>query len=223
MDAPRQSSSIPQYQNNEFNWKPAGKLVVEGGAVRFMDNFLWATVYEELRGMRELVEQEDEVVEAGPHDWDPGASMPDYSEYLLVGGDAAYDDPGDLYPRAGQIFRLWQTFLDRVNSLTKIIHAPTLQPLVVEAASSRGTLPHNAEALLFAVYSLSVITMTEEECMTMLGSTCKTAFWRFSSGVRTSLFRAEFLKSHDLTTLQALVLHIVRLNRTKPPFNCIIC
>lgn len=32
-----------------MNWKPAGKLVVEDGAVRFMDNFLWATVYEEVR------------------------------------------------------------------------------------------------------------------------------------------------------------------------------
>lgn len=30
-----------------MNWKPAGKLVIEDGAVRFMDNFLWATVYEE--------------------------------------------------------------------------------------------------------------------------------------------------------------------------------
>ncbi|KZL83821.1 fungal specific transcription factor domain-containing protein [Colletotrichum incanum] len=206
--APPHSSSIPQYENNEMNWKPAGKLVVEDGAVRFMDNFLWAT----LRGMRELVEQEDEAVEAEPHDWDPGASMPDYSEYLLVGGDAPYDDPQDLYPNAGQIFRLWQTFLDRVNSLTKIVHAPTLQPFVVEAASSPGTLPHNVEALLFAVYSLSVVAMTEEECMSMLGSTCKSAFRRFSSGVRTSLLRAEFLKAHDLTTLQALVLHIGRCN-----------
>ncbi|WQF86814.1 hypothetical protein CDEST_11828 [Colletotrichum destructivum] len=206
-----QSSNIPKYQNNELNWKPAGKLVVEDGTVRFMDNFLWATVYEELRGMRELVEQEDEAVEAEPHDWDPGASMPDYSEYLLVGGDAAYDDPRDLYPSAGQIFRLWQMFLDRANSLTKIVHAPTLQPFVVEAASNPRSLPHNAEALLFAVYSLSIITMTDEECMTILGTTCKTAFRRFSSGVRTSLFRADFLKSHDLTTLQALVLHMMSI------------
>ncbi|GJD01469.1 C6 zinc finger protein [Colletotrichum higginsianum] len=45
---PPQSSNIPKYQNNELNWKPAGKLVVEDGAVRFMDNFLWATVYEEV-------------------------------------------------------------------------------------------------------------------------------------------------------------------------------
>ncbi|KAK7437342.1 C6 zinc finger protein [Colletotrichum acutatum] len=206
-----QSSSIPQYENHEVNWKPAGKLVTEGGTVRFMDNFLWATVYEELRGMRNLVEREEDIAEAEPSDWDPGASMPDYSEYLLVGGNLPSENPHDLYPNAGQIFGLWQIFLERVNSLTKIIHPPTLQQSVAEAAAGPGSLPHNIDALLFAVYSMSIVSMTDDECLAMLGSTCKAAFWRFSSGVRASLLQAQFLKSHDLTTLQALVLHIMSI------------
>ncbi|KAK0376198.1 C6 zinc finger protein [Colletotrichum limetticola] len=209
--APPQSSSIPQYENHEVNWKPAGKLVTEGGTVRFMDNFLWATVYEELRGMRKVVEREENIAEAEPSDWDPGASMPDYSEYLLVGGNLPSEKPHDLYPNAGQIFGLWQIFLERVNSLTKIIHPPTLQQSVAEAAAGPGTLPHNIDALLFAVYSMSIVSMTDDECLAMLGSTCKAAFWRFSSGVRASLLQAQFLKSHDLTTLQALVLHIMSI------------
>ncbi|EXF76921.1 C6 zinc finger protein [Colletotrichum fioriniae PJ7] len=209
--APPQSSSIPQYENHEINWKPAGKLVAEGGTVRFMDNFLWATVYEELRGMRELVEHEEDIAEAEPYDWDPGASMPDYSEYLLVGGNLPSEKPHDLYPSAGQIFGLWQIFLERVNSLTKIIHPPTLQQSVAEAAAGPGNLPHNIDALLFAVYSMSIVSMTDGECLAMLGFTCKAAFRRFSSGVRASLLQAQFLKSHDLTTLQALVLHIMSI------------
>ncbi|KAK1624117.1 C6 zinc finger protein [Colletotrichum phormii] len=209
--APPQSFSIPQYENHEINWKPAGKLVTEDGAVRFTDNFLWTTVYEELRGMRQLVEQEDDTVEAEPHDWDSGASMPDYSEYLLVGGDLPTENSHDLYPSPGQVFGLWQIFLERVNSLTKIIHAPTLQQSVVEAATRPGTLPHNIEALLFAVYSMAIVAMTDVESIEMLGSTCKAAFRRFSSGLRASLLRADFLKSHDLTTLQALVLHIMSI------------
>ncbi|KAF9880270.1 C6 zinc finger protein [Colletotrichum karsti] len=206
--APTQSSNIPFYENNQMNWKPAGKLVVEDGSVRFMDNFLWAS----LRCMRELVDKEDDVQGKEQPEWDPGASMPDYSDYLLVGGDSPVEQhPEDLYPDASQIFRLWQIFLERVNSLTKIIHAPTLQPCVVEAASNPGTLPHNVEALLFAVYSMSVVAMTEEECRNVLGSSTNAAFRRFASGTRRSLFRAEFLKSHDLTTLQALVLHMMSI------------
>ncbi|OLN94140.1 putative transcriptional regulatory protein C139.03-like protein 11 [Colletotrichum chlorophyti] len=201
---PPQSSNIPHYENNQMNWKPAGKLVAEHGG---------------LRGMRELVEQESETFsDVGPHeayephDWDSGASMPDYSEYLLVGGgEAEGDNPQDLYPSASQTFRLWQTFLERVNSLTKIIHAPTVQPYVVEAGSGPGTLPPNVDALLFAMLSITIVTMTEEECMALLGLSCKAAFRRFASGVRTSLLRADFLKTHDLTTLQALVLHIMSI------------
>ncbi|TEA10215.1 Aurofusarin cluster transcription factor aurR2 [Colletotrichum sidae] len=210
--APTQASTIPFYENNQLNWKPAGKLVVEDGSVRFMDNFLWASVYEELRGMRELVETEEKAHDNEPsRDWDPGASMPDYSEYLMVGGDSraeAEDRADDIYPNASQIFRLWQVFLERVNPLTKIVHAPTLQPLVVESASGPGTLPHNVDALLFAIYSMSVVAMTDEECMDVVGMPTNVAFRRFSKGVRRSLFRADFLKSHDLTTLQALVLHM---------------
>lgn len=167
--------------------------------------------------MRKLVEHEEDIAEAEPSDWDPGASMPDYSEYLLVGGNLPSGKPHDLYPSAGQIFGLWQIFLERVNSLTKIIHPPTLQQSVAEAAAGPGTLPHNIDALLFAIYSMSIVSMTDDECLAMLGSTCKAAFWRFSSGVRASLLQAQFLKSHDLTTLQALVLHIVR------PFSLDLC
>uniref|UniRef100_L2FXA6 Fungal specific transcription factor domain-containing protein n=1 Tax=Colletotrichum fructicola (strain Nara gc5) TaxID=1213859 RepID=L2FXA6_COLFN len=207
--APPQASSIPFYENNQINWKPAGKVIVEDGSVRFIDNFLWAT----LRGMKELVEKEDEGQEPEPqHEWDPGASMPDYSDYLLVGGDSPVDQhPDNLYPTASQIFRLWQTFLERVNSLTKIVHAPTLQPFVVEAASGPGHLPNNVEALMFAVFSMSIVTLTEDECMAILGSSCNAAFRRFSTGVRQSLLRADFLKSHDITILQALVLHMMSI------------
>ncbi|KAF6834609.1 fungal specific transcription factor domain-containing protein (C6 zinc finger protein) [Colletotrichum plurivorum] len=210
---PTQAATIPLYENSQMNWKPAGKLVVEDGSVRFMDNFLWATVYEELRGMRELVDDAEEVDDTEPpQDWDSGASMPDYSQYLLVGGNPVDEEHADdLYPNPSQIFRLWQTFLERVNSLTKIVHAPTMQPFVVEAAGGPGKVPHNVEALLFSIYSMAVVSMTDEESLSLLGSTCNAAFQRFSTGVRRSLFRAEFLRSHDLTTLQALVLHIMSI------------
>ncbi|EQB45473.1 C6 zinc finger protein [Colletotrichum gloeosporioides Cg-14] len=61
---------------------------------------------------------------------------------------------------------------------------------------------------------MSIVTLTEDECMAMLGSSCNAAFRRFSTGVRQSLLRADFLKSHDITTLQALVLHMAAVTYT---------
>jgi hypothetical protein len=66
------------------------------------------------------------------------------------------------------------------------------------------------EALLFSIYTMAVVSLTEEECLDILGCPGKEAFRRFSAGVRISLISIRFLKTHDLTTLQALALHLVR-------------
>lgn len=36
------------YEGPPPQWQPAGKLVQEDGGVRFMDNFLLGTIYEEV-------------------------------------------------------------------------------------------------------------------------------------------------------------------------------
>lgn len=143
----------------------------------------------------------------------PSQVTPDYNEYLLFGNGLSPEiDVEKLRPSPGQVFSLWQVYLDRVNPLTKLIHAPTLQPHLVEATSGSQNLPKNVEALLFSIYSMATISLTESECSSILGSSKDAALGRFSAGVRITLLRVEFLKSHDLTTLQALVLHLVLQN-----------
>jgi hypothetical protein len=157
--------------------------------------------------MREIMETDGTNSEG--REWRPSATTPDYSEDLLLGGDSI-GSLKELQPTPSQIFRLWQVYLDRVNPLTKIIHVPTIQPYLVDATSGSHSLPKTMEALLFSIYTMAVVSLTEEECLDILGYPAKEAFRRFSAGVRMSLINMSFLKAHDLTTLQALVLHLVR-------------
>jgi hypothetical protein len=39
----------PMFDDNYMRWQPAGKLVKEDGGIRFMDNFLFGTIYDEVR------------------------------------------------------------------------------------------------------------------------------------------------------------------------------
>ena len=115
----------------------------------------------------------------------------------------------DLHPPPANIFYLWQKFLDRVNPLTKVIHVPTLQPIVAEAATNLDAVPQNVEALLFAIFTMAAVSLNEEESLTFLGYSKKEATERFSSGVRVALKRIDILKHYDLIILQAMVLYMV--------------
>jgi hypothetical protein len=156
--------------------------------------------------MREIVEddEKDDDTCSTPAE----VTTPDQNTALLL-SDGSDSNIDDLHPEPAHVFRLWQTFLDRVNPLTKIIHVPTVQPLVVEAATSRANLPKNVEALLFAIYTMGVVALSEPECLSVLGSTKEEAFNRFSKGLRVTLMRIGILHKYDLVVLQAMVLYLV--------------
>lgn len=129
-------------------------------------------------------------------------------DFLLDGMSSMSID--DVSPTATQVLRLWQVFRERVNPLTKIIHVPSLQPILIEAAANHSNVPMNTRALLFAIYLVSVVTLTSSEAETMLDMTRDEAIWRFTNGVKLALTQINFLKNHDMVTLQALVLYLVR-------------
>jgi hypothetical protein len=154
--------------------------------------------------MREIIEADD------TEEITPDTMTPDDNSDLILGGDSPSQSAEDLWPDAAHIFRLWQIFLDRVHPVTKIIHVPTLQPYLAEATTGSHNIPKNVEVLLFSIYLLATVSLTPEETQAMLGTGREEALARYSAGVRLGLLRMGFMKSHDLTTLQALVMYLVR-------------
>src|SRR5688572_4946521 len=99
--------------------------------------------------MRQIIDDTEEDDEG----WNPDAMTPSGNSGLIihVGPPIPGLSDDSLWPEAAHIFRLWQIYLDRVNPLTKIIHVPSLQPYVAEAASGTQNVPKNFEALLFSI------------------------------------------------------------------------
>ncbi|KAI1486546.1 fungal-specific transcription factor domain-containing protein [Biscogniauxia mediterranea] len=194
--------------NSNETWRPQGKLVVDSGGVKFMDSFLLANIHDELSAMREILEDDDTTDESStPAD----PQSPDQNTTIL------FSDPVDvnlegLHPQPAQIFSLWQTFLERVNPLTKVIHVPTVQPMLVKAATTRAGITRNSEALMFSIYLISTVSLTESECIERLGCTKNEAYNRFSRGCRAALRRIGILKTYDLVVLQALILYLFALS-----------
>ncbi|ETS80340.1 hypothetical protein PFICI_07869 [Pestalotiopsis fici W106-1] len=203
---PSTGTEVP---NSGEPWKSMGKLVVDDSGVRFMDSFLWATVHDEVRAMREIVDQDEKEEESSSTTPADGLT-PDHHTGLLFSSDSDAN-LDELHPNPAHVFRLWQTFLERVNPLTKVIHVPTVQPLVVEAATNQTNLPKNVEALLFSIYTMAVVSMTDAECIGVLGLAKDDALARFSKGARVAFMRTGILHKYDFVVLQALVLYQLSL------------
>lgn len=134
-------------------------------------------------------------------------------EDLLLGNEDANANASlqSRHPPASHVLLLWQLFSDRVNPVTKVVHLPSVQPYLAQATAVPPFLPKNIEALLFAIYSVAITSLGHNECIRMFGSPKRKLFNSYTSALRIALLRAKFLQTTDFVILQALTLHLVRM------------
>lgn len=137
--------------------------------------------------------------------------LPATGESLLLGRQRG-PSLSALHPTVPHIFWLWQTCLDNVNALVKIFHAPSIQQMILEAVKDLKNIPKSIEALMFAIYLASVVSMNDQDCRSLMGEPKAALLARFSNATQQALVNAEFLKSTNLVILQALTLFLVRLS-----------
>jgi hypothetical protein len=121
------------------------------------------------------------------------------------------------HPPTEHIYQLWEAFLDNVNPLSKLVHVPSLQPAIEKAISNIDCIPKGFEALLFAIYSIAVLSLPDDECREKLGESRAILLPRYVRATRTALTRAGFMSSTSIVTLQALVLHIFSIRDVFEP------
>jgi hypothetical protein len=201
------TSLVDDYTSNDpatAKKLPPGKLYRNDGTVRFVDSVLVGTISDELQAMRDILEESPARDAPTPSD---EATPEEHSDLLLGGGDSPGVPLDDLHPDPGQIFRLWQIFLERINPLLKVIHVPSMQPILGDAIG--GVIPKDIEPLIFAIYTITVACLTREECFSILGMSRDEAHQRYAEGVRRSLVRIGFMKKPSVTILQAMLFYLV--------------
>lgn len=115
------------------------------------------------------------------------------------------------HPPAGTIRQLWQTFIENVNPLTKLVHVPTLHAAIEKAIAEIEHIPKGFEALMFAIYSISVLSLTEDECKQISGESRAILLPRYVTTTKVALSHARFMSCTSLVVLQALVLYILSI------------
>ncbi|KAK3112015.1 hypothetical protein LTR53_012136 [Teratosphaeriaceae sp. CCFEE 6253] len=115
-----------------------------------------------------------------------------------------------VQPPANQIVQLWQTYLSNVDPILKIVHAPTLQQTIL-GQIGKPVLPSNLQALTSAIYFVSVVSLQDEACETLLQIPRKDLLAQYRQATEDGLSAANFVTTTDITVLQAFVFYLAAL------------
>ena len=82
--------------------------------------------------------------------------------------------------------------------------------MILDAVSDMSGISKSTEALMFAIYLISVTSMNDQDCTKVLGQSRPAMLAKYSDATQQALVNSEFLKSTSLVVLQALTLYLVR-------------
>ncbi|KAF2018143.1 hypothetical protein BU24DRAFT_421145 [Aaosphaeria arxii CBS 175.79] len=138
-------------------------------------------------------------------------------DHLLFGARASLNDLSALHPPQVQIFRFWQIYLDNVNPLLKVTHTPTLQPRIINAIGNLGSIEPALEALMFSIYCVALISITEAECRTSFGSERGHLLANYSFGCQQALLKSGILRTTERECLTAFYIYLISIKAESEP------
>ena len=110
------------------------------------------------------------------------------------------------------MFRLWQLYVDNINPLFRVVHIPTMQGRIIEAASDMKSINPGLEALMFSIYSSAVLSLSADDCLALFGSPKNDLVTKFQFACQQALLNCGFLRCSDRQCLTALYLYLVILS-----------
>ncbi|KIW16612.1 hypothetical protein PV08_03800 [Exophiala spinifera] len=140
-----------------------------------------------------------------------------YSSDFLSDLSGATGSVNITHPPKAHVLLLWQIFKDNVDPVVKIIHAPSVEVSIQKALADPDRIARSFEALMFAVYCLSVFTLHNEDCEQKFGETRQILLARYKAATRMALVRAKVLRTTNVVVLQAFIFHLFSIRDTCHP------
>lgn len=122
-----------------------------------------------------------------------------------------------IHPAPDIVLELWRIYTVNVEPLIKIVHVPSLESALEKAITNIEQVPRGFEALMFAMYSMAVLSLTAEDCARRLQENRSLLLRRYIQATKASLLKAKFMSTNSLVVLQALVLHIFSIRDLYEP------
>ncbi|KAJ5426148.1 hypothetical protein N7465_001218 [Penicillium sp. CMV-2018d] len=188
----------------------SGRMIMKDGNSIYLDNNLWTSVSNELPNAAD-------VLGDGSDDGTDNFAQDMSDEYAILSTSTTRDILTELHPSPLNIFKLWQAFLENVNPLTKIIHAPTVQQQILDAMSDLGKVSREIEALMFAIYCIALVSLQAEDVEKSFGESKKALLSKCRRGAQLAFKNASLLRTSSSVVLQAFMLYLLCMRSFSDP------
>ncbi|KAK0702333.1 fungal-specific transcription factor domain-containing protein [Lasiosphaeris hirsuta] len=115
----------------------------------------------------------------------------------------------EYHPTHVEAMLLWEAYAANVEPIYKVLHVPSAVQAIEMASRRPEMISDSKECLLFAVYHFAVFSMAEEDCLRILGQPRAASLQRYYFATHQALVNASFLRTTELSVLQALVLFLL--------------
>lgn len=180
-----------------------GKLLAGQGKSRYVGSSLWRHLGDDW--MQQISDDEAEEEDHAAAGFAEGfisdpltAAVMGHQQSLL-----------EYHPTHAEAILLWKTHIENVEPICKVLHVPTTSKMVETVSQQPELASRVDECLLFATYHFAVFSMTEEECANAFGQLRATLMQRYHFATRQALVNASFLKTTEVSIMQALVLFLL--------------
>ncbi|KAJ5627430.1 hypothetical protein N7528_004857 [Penicillium herquei] len=202
--------SLPVGSIGPFNLGTAsGTLRASQGKSRYIESHIWHNLGDE--EMRHI--SDDDEADQITTD-DPATALSDPFTGAFLGTQQSLLD---LHPSHAMAIILWQTYKENVEPLCKALHIPSTGEMVSRVSLDPITASRQEECLLFAIYHAAAFSMTEEHCIEKLDQPRSTLMPRYHMATRQALVNASFLKTTEISVLQAFFLFLLTSRSSYDP------
>ncbi|CAH0046607.1 unnamed protein product [Clonostachys solani] len=186
-----------------------GRLALEDGRSRYIIGSSWASLDDEVQDLKSLLQSPPEKAEQWYPDIIPDNCISTHARILGFG--SPFQNLSQMHPPTQKIPVYWGLFKQNCDILIKVLHVPTVEPLILRASHQLGHIPRGLEALMMAVYYTVVVSLSPSECLELLGSEKATLAHVFRLGTDQALVQAGLLETDEIITLQALAIYLTGL------------
>lgn len=215
--------------------KQFGRLVLGDGDASantscYVSSGFWSRVNDELDNLKttaELLPGGDYDDSSGDED-SPGRTPPSTQEHdrtpserhaFLFNHNLNSPAPAlrELHPLPSQVPFLLNVFHENINCMCQIVHVPSVNKMIRDVRGDFSALAPANEALLFAIYYGSIISMEEDDIMTNFGASKADLGLQYRLGLEYALAKADFINVPDIVLVQAFAIFLMLARRHDSP------
>ncbi|KAH6885014.1 hypothetical protein B0T10DRAFT_361604, partial [Thelonectria olida] len=207
--------------------KEFGRLVIDENGSVYIGNQFWAAVRDEINQIKQVFDDDDRDGDtysaessflngSSPRHL-AGQGREESLLFLLWQSRAQYVHLKDLRAFPSQVPIIWQTYIERVDRYSKILHVPTFAKRIQDFQDDFSRMTPGIKALMFAITMSAVNSMSNEDVKMKLHAEKSDLVARYRTGTEIALARADFINSTELDVIQAFSIFLDTVQTMESP------